>query len=486
MNPPRSFLWHDYETFGTHPALDRPAQFAALRTNAELEIQGEPLEWYCAPADDVLPHPGACLVTGITPQAAARKGVCEAEFARLVHHEMMEPGTCAAGYNSLRFDDEFTRNLFYRNLRDPYEREWRNGNSRWDLIDLARMCYALRPDGMEWPEHEAGNPSFRLEDLTAANGIEHAGAHDALADVRATIGLARLLKTRQPRLYEWALSLRDQKAVLKMLDPLHPEPLLHTSARIPAARGCTSLFLVLAGMPDRPKSVIAVDLMADPGDLIELTAEEISDRVFTPTADLPDEVERLPLKAIHSNKVPMVAPAATLRGVNTARIGLDPERCASHAERIRRHLEDIRYKVMEVFTRPRGDEPADPDLMIYSGDFFSNEDRALLNRVLATPPERMASESWPFRDPRLATMMFRYRARNYPETLSDEEAARWIEDRNKRLRHPPLHGAPGLRELQAELARLREERRGDAAANRVLDALEAWYRERENDLRVSS
>jgi exodeoxyribonuclease I len=482
MNPPSSFLWHDYETFGTHPALDRPAQFAAVRTDANLREQGEPLEWYCAPADNVLPHPAACLVTGITPQHALQKGVCEAEFARLIHHEMMEPGTCAVGYNSLRFDDEFTRHLFYRNLRDPYEREWRNGNSRWDLIDLARMCYALRPDGIAWPEHEPGNPSFRLEDLTRANGIEHSGAHDALADVRATIALARLLKDRQAKLFDWALSMRDQKAVLRMLDPVNPEPLLHTSARIPASRGCTSLFLVLAGVPERAKSVVAVDLMADPQPLIELSAEDIADRVFTPAADLPDGLDRLPLKAIHSNKVPMIAPAATLRGADPDRIGLDPERCARHADRIRRHLEDIRFKVMDVFAPPAGGEQEDPDLMLYRGGFFGNEDRALMNRVLATPPGELGSESWPFRDPRLAVMLFRFRARNFPETLGADEAARWAKERNARLTQPPLHGAPGLAELKQELARRRTDLEPGSAGLRVLDELEAWYIDREADL----
>jgi len=173
MNPTGQFLWHDYETFGTHPALDRPAQFAAIRTDAELNVIGEPVEWYCAPADDLLPHPVACLITGITPQQAARKGVIEAEFSRLIHDEMMQPGTCSAGYNNLKFDDEFSRNIFYRNFRDPYEREWRNGNSRFDLINLARMCFALRPEGIEWPLNEAGKPSFRLEHLTAANQIGH-------------------------------------------------------------------------------------------------------------------------------------------------------------------------------------------------------------------------------------------------------------------------------------------------------------------------
>jgi exodeoxyribonuclease-1 len=168
MKSEQTFLWHDYETFGANPALDRPAQFAAIRTNAALEPVGEPLNWYCQPALDVFPHPIASLITGITPQDAQKKGLVEAEFADNIHAEMMEPGTCSAGYNSIHFDDEFSRNLFYRNFYDPYEREYKNNNTRWDLIDLARMCYALRPEGVEWPEHEPGKPSFKLEHLSAA------------------------------------------------------------------------------------------------------------------------------------------------------------------------------------------------------------------------------------------------------------------------------------------------------------------------------
>ena len=326
----RSFLWHDYETFGAQALVDRPSQFAALRTDTDLQPLEDPIVIYCAPSDDVLPHPAACLITGITPQIARERGIPEAEFAVAVLQEMSPAGTCSAGYNSIRFDDVITRALLYRNLREPYEREWRNGNSRWDLIDLARMCYALRPQGIEWPLVERASsqgpvPSFRLEHLTKANGIEHVGAHDALADVNATIALARLIKSHQPKLFDWALGLRDQKVAMNLLDPTEAQPVLHSSARIPASRGCTTLEMPLAVMPDRPKSVVVFDLMGDPTDLIAGSAADISDRVFTPSADMPEGIERLPLKLVHSNHVPMLAPAATIKDADPARIGLDPE-----------------------------------------------------------------------------------------------------------------------------------------------------------------
>src|SRR5690606_22484939 len=213
-----TFLFHDYETFGTHPALDRPAQFAAIRTDDEFNIIGEPEVFYCKPADDYLPQPGAVMVTGITPQEARDKGVSEAEFARRIHDLFTVPNTCVVGYNNFRFDDEVTRNIFYRNFYDPYAWSWQNRNSRWDLLDIMRACYALRPEGINWPENDDGLPSFRLEHLTRANGIEHSNAHDAMADVYATIAMAKLVKTAQPRLFEYLLSHRSKQKLMTLID----------------------------------------------------------------------------------------------------------------------------------------------------------------------------------------------------------------------------------------------------------------------------
>jgi exodeoxyribonuclease-1 len=485
VNKQATFLWHDYETFGAQPMVDRPAQFAALRTDMDLQPLEDPVVFYCAPADDMLPHPEACLITGITPQIARQRGLKEADFAAAVLAQMEPAGTCSAGYNSIRFDDVVTRNLLYRNLREPYEREYRNGNSRWDLIDLARMCYALRPEGIEWPMVEREGidgrvPSFRLEHLTRANGIEHVGAHDALADVNATIALARLIRQHQPKLFDWALGMRDQKVAMKLLDPTDGQPVLHSSSRIPAARGCTTLELPLAVMPDRPKSVVAFDLMGDPSELITGTAADIADRVFTPAADMPEGISRLPLKLIHSNHVPMLAPAATLKEADPDRIGLDTERCLRHAQQIRAHLPAIRAKVIEVFAQRFDDgndgspTATDPDLMLYSGGFLSSHDRFLLRKVLEVPPEKLPGHSWSFQDGRLQQMVFRYRARNYPETLSLRESEAWEKDRSQRLFQPGDERFLTYLDYLEVLRDCRQRLAGDARAMRILDALQAW------------
>lgn len=446
---PASFLWHDYETFGADPRRDRPAQFAALRTDAELNEIGDPIELYCKPADDYLPHPAACLITGITPQKARRKGLPEAQFAQQVQRAMSEPGTCVAGYNSLRFDDEVSRHLFYRNLLDPYAREWQNGNSRWDLIDVVRAFYALRPEGIEWPLRDDGAPSFKLEHLTAANGIAHEGAHDAVADVRATIALARLLKTRNPRLFDYLLGLRGKRAVAQQLDLPNAKPLLHISRRYPASRGCSALVMPLAEHPTNPNGVIVYDLSVAPDDLLSLSAEQIRERVFVSQQDLSEGEARIPLKVIHINRCPVVFPATVLKdiegehkgeyGAIAARLGVDIEACRGHWKTLRAAA-GVAQKARAVFDAKHDASSQDPDLMLYAGSFFSAADRQQMESVLAMEPWDLVGQRFAFQDPRLEEMLFRFRARSYPETLEGDEREQWEAFRWMRMNDPALSG----------------------------------------------
>ena len=470
----QTFLWHDYETTGIDPRRDRAAQFAAIRTTADLEPIGEPVSLYCKPAPDVLPHPAACLINGITPQQMQRDGVIEAEFATIVHEQMAEPGTCNVGYNSLRFDDEFTRNLLYRNFHDPYEREWKNGNSRWDLIDLARLCYALRPHGIEWPRRDDGTPSFRLEHLASANHIEQRRAHDAVSDVEALIGFARLIRVRQPRLWEFYFGLRRKQRVFELLDVAQMTPLVHVSSRYPASRGCLALVAPLAMHPTLPNGVIVYDLEADPTPLLELDADAIADRVFTARTDLPEDVERIPLKTIHANKSPALAPLSALKGVDLARIALDHGRALAHLQMLRGQP-GLVAKLHAVFSRgDTRDAPADPELALYGGGFPSDADKHLFGSVRETPPDQLGSRAFPFRDARYPELLFRYRARNWPDTLDADERKRWEIFRRRRLETATALTTLTLDEYFAAITRLRAAPALPAAHVPLLDALESW------------
>jgi exodeoxyribonuclease-1 len=481
--PAPTFYWHDYETSGSDPRRDRPLQFAGIRTTLDLEPVGEPLMLFCKPATDSLPHPAAALITGITPQQAEREGVIETEFAAVVHEQLAMPGTCGVGYNSLRFDDEFTRHLLYRNFLDPYEREWRNGNSRWDLIDLARLCHALRPEGIEWPRHEDGTPSFRLEHLATANGLDQQRAHDALSDVHALIGLARLIRVRQPRLWNWYFALRRKQQAFALLDIAHMTPVLHASSRYPAGRGCLAMIAPLAMHPTRPNEVIVYDLASDPGDLLALDADAIADRMFTPRADLPEGVERIALRTVRANRAPALAPLSVLKGVDTARIGLDVDAGLARLQQLR-GAPGLAEKLRRIFAATDAQPPAaDPELALYGG-FLDDADKPLLARVRTTPPIGLGARNFPFHDARYPELLFRYRARNWPETLDIDEHARWDTFRRDRLtRETPLTTLT-LHAWFAETAARRADPSTTGEQRAVLDQLELWGRELALDLGI--
>ncbi len=425
-----TILWHDYETWGVNPKYDKPSQFAGIRTDLELNIIGEPEMFYCQPPQDYLPHPEACLVTGITPQKALAEGLTEAEFADKIHALFSAPNTCVAGYNNIRFDDEVTRYLLYRNFYDPYAREWQHGNSRWDIIDMVRACYALRPEGIEWPtvtneDTSEQVVSFRLELLTKANGIEHSAAHDAMSDVYATIAMAKLIKEKQPKLYEFIFNLRNKKQVSELLDVYNMTPVVHTSSKISSQHGCTSWFAPVAYHPVNKNAVIAVDLARDPTPLFELSSEEIKARLYTRHDELAEDELPIPVKLIHINKCPVVAPAKTLLPENAARLEIPRELCLENLAKLKQHLE-IREKLAEVFAADDYlDETPDAEHALYGGSFFSHSDKAQMEILHQLPVEQLASHPFNFQDDRLATLLFRYRARNFPQTLSSEEQQQW-------------------------------------------------------------
>lgn len=433
-----TFYWHDYETWGEVPAIDRPSQFAGVRTDADLNVIGEPLNLFCRPPEDLLPKPMACLVTGVSPQMAQDNGLPEAEFMARIVAELGAPGTCGVGYNSIRFDDEVTRYSLYRNFYDPYEREWKNGNSRWDLIDVVRMARALRPEGIEWPNYDDGTPCFKLEALTAANNLEHGAAHDALSDVYATIALARLLKQAQPKLYDYGLKLRDKRFVSGLLDVDGFKPVLHISSRFSSAQGNAALVVPLAWHPQNKNSVIAFNLSADPSPLFELVPEAMAERLFVSNEDLPEGVERLPLKEIHLNKSPMVLPVSMLDDQTAERLGIDRAQCEAHWKAFYSltppEAASLRKKLASLYQLSQFAPRTDPDQRLYDG-FFSDHDRSLMSHIRSASPQALA-QGFEFRDDRLPELLFRYRARNFPETLAPVEMALWRQFSLRRLTDP--------------------------------------------------
>ncbi len=456
-----SLLWFDYETFGLDPARDRPAQFAGLRTDPELNTLGEPFAIFCRPPRDYIPNPESCLITGISPQMALDRGLCEHEFISQILAKYLEPATCGVGYNSIRFDDEVTRNSLYRNLYDPFAREWQFGNSRWDLLGVVRMARALRPEGINWPKDKEGRLTLRLDHLTVANGIEHEDAHDALGDVRATLALARLLKTAQPKLFRYLWEHRSKKAVLELVAPGQMRPFLIASTRMASEAQNLGIAVVVGRQPENPNALIIYDLRFSP-------EESLTGKVLS-------EGEGGPFSILHINRAPALAPMSALRRQDEARLGLD---VATHMKHLAQ-LVPLPYHNAPGYaflTQPfDSSHRGDVDLGLYAG-FATERDRQRLERYRR--PEGVDFLAMPdeFDDPRFRELCWRYKARNFPEYLTPEEARDWERFcRDKWINK--LHGAGlSLHEFMEKVNALRVSHGTDDKKMAILNETERYVR----------
>ncbi len=477
-----TLLWYDLETYGRNSRFDRISQFAAVRTDDKFQVLEEPVVLYGKLSPDYLPDPLACLITGITPVETNPKGLVESELTRAIDTHLSRPGTCALGFNTIAFDDEFIRNLYYRNFHDPYKREWSSGNSRWDILDLARATRDLRPDGIEWPVTEDGKPSVKLELLTKANGLSHEHAHDALSDVYATIAVARLIHEKQPKLFEWAFRHRTKDQARTLIDLADRTPIVHTSSAYYSEKGNTTLVCPLVTDPERRNVIHSFDLRFDPEPLLTLPEDEIRRRIFTSSAELAAEgIERIPIKGIAINKSPFLAPRTVLTDEAAGRLGIDVPTAMERWERLRRDTELV-SKLRKVFSeKPDWGNVDDPDLQIYDR-FFPDEDKAVLEVIRNTKPEELGKLRIAARDPRVPEMLRRYIGRNYPEILDDEGRRRWKSFCASRILFPPIPDVSDLGEYRKRLAAWKESEDLEAEKKPIIKALEEYGDYLENEV----
>ncbi len=413
------------------------------------------------------------MVTGISPQLALQKGLPERDFIEKIHAEFAQPNTCVLGYNSLRFDDEHMRYSLYRNFYDPYAREWQNGSSRWDIIDVVRLCRALRPEGINWPVTEDGTPTNRLELITQANDISHEQAHDAMSDVYATIAVAKLIKEKQPRLWEFCLNNRDKRKLAAQLAVAVKEPMLHVSGMYGTDRSSTAIIVPVALHPTNKNGVIVYDLSEDPSELIDLDADSLAQRIFTPRDELPEGLKRIGLKTVHLNKCPIIAPLKTLSPAAAERLNINIEEQIARVEPIRM-AQGLDKKVQAVFDSQTFDPIHDPDQSLYSGGFTSNSDKQLMGQILQAAPEQLSQlRELPFQDKRFNELLFRYRARNYPQSLEPEDQQRWAEHCRERI-HDGVSGYLNLEQFQSKIMQLAQEHEDDSTKLTLLKHLAGY------------
>ncbi|MBO7699272.1 exodeoxyribonuclease I [Candidatus Saccharibacteria bacterium] len=511
----KTFFFYDLETSGLSPREDRIMQFAGIRTDTELNVIGEPVNILVKMNNDTLPSPGAIMVTKITPQQTLQDGLTEAEFCDYVMNEVFTPGTCAIGYNSVRFDDEFMRHTFWRCFRDPYEWQWKDGRSRWDLLDVVRLTRALRPDDIIWPlqekefkDKETGKTKTvlvetnRLELITQLHGIVHAHAHDALSDVEALIDVTRLIKEKQPKLYDFLFTMRDKRQVAKLVNLENKQPFVYACGRYPGQFHKTTVAFPLT--TGRNGNVLVFDLRYNLDELLSksvisnglsrgdtrgfpraraLSEGSEGNAWQDPETPVANETTRLPsfypmIKELCLNKCPAVAPLGVLDAETTEtfadgteplkqtgwqRINLDKETVDKNLKSLLAHPEFAEQMREKNENRPEYPEAPDPESALYDG-FLDQHDTRLCNAVRNADTNHLADFHPPFNDERLPDLLLHYKAKNYPKSLSESEQQEWEKYRLARLNRQ----LPAFTKQMEELSK-------KGADDFILEELMLWY-----------
>lgn len=428
-----SFFFYDLETSGFSPREARIMQFAGQRTDLELRPIGEPVNELVKLTDDILPDPDAVFITGITPQQTLADGFTEAEFLQRFTADVATPGTIFIGFNSIRFDDEFMRALHYRNFYDPYEWQWQDNRGKWDLLDVVRMTRALRPSGIQWPFDIHGKPTNRLELLTGLNKLSHEAAHDALSDVQATIEVARMIRNKQSKLFDYLFSLRTKKAIAEVVES--NEPFVYTSGRYASEFEKTTVAVNVCAHPKRAGSVFVYDLRHDPTQYKDLSAEQLAEK-WRWKKD--SEEPRLPVKKLQYNHCPAIAPLGVLDESSQQRLKINLATIQKHwaalknmgdfAERLCQADELLEAKPQTSLLTVE----QDVDASMYNG-FFNEPDKQAMRVVRAASPEELSNLGLQFNDQRLIALLPLYKARNFSKTLTDEERGSWERYRTQKL-----------------------------------------------------
>ncbi len=429
----RTFLFYDLETTGKDPAVDRILQFAAQRTDQQLQPVEEPVNILVRLDDDILPGAGAAVVTGLTPQKT-QSGMSELELVAKVQHELFRPNTIVVGYNNISFDDNFMRYAFWRNFYDPYEWAWKDGRSRWDLCNVTRMVRAIRPEGITWPFDENGKACNKLEKLTEANGLNHHQAHDGLSDVIALIELAQLIKRHQPRMFDYLLSMRDKNKVLELVNLAQPQQFVFTTTRYGHIHNYTSVACPIAE-GTTTNAILTYNLRYDPTPWLRFSSAELAELRFTSYEDLEARgLTAFPVHSLVANQCPAVAPVGVLNEQEGwKRLELNPDTVTHHQQILRRNPEFIEAIKEAYQAEPYPDHNRDAEQRLYDG-FLNDADRQTVASIRQADAARLATWSPYFHDERLPELFLHYKARNYRDTLSQSELELWKEYRQQKLK----------------------------------------------------
>lgn len=427
-----NFLWYDYETYGLDPTQDRIAQFASIRTDENLNQIGEECSIFSDIPDDYLPSPYACIVHGFTPDQTADYSLKESIFANKIFDILNQQETCVVGFNNNSFDDEFTRFLFYRNLLDPYSWHYRNGNSRWDIVNLARTTSAIYPSAINVKSENDGF-SFKLQDLARVNNIESSNAHNALSDVHTTISLARLIKNNAPDIFNASFRIRSKKAVKIFIKSNRLKPLIYTSQFIKSKFKSTTVVVPICRHPLYPDYYISIDLKHDLSKFVNHSFDQIKDFVFTNKDPHANPFEFPRFHVIKLARCPSLYEFSLFSHDLPSRLGFGNGFLDSQVSEVRCMEDRLIEVINNVFTTASKGVQDDAEAQLYEG-FISDTDRHLCSIFINSLANRQVPNPQSFEDIRLQVLSWRYLNRNFSELRTNQKSLdKWREYVNQKL-----------------------------------------------------
>ncbi len=442
-----TFLWFDIETTGIHTHTDRIVSFACQRTSLDFIPIEQPCLIYAKPTPDHLPHPAAVLTHRLTPQFLWQEGLSPSLFAKRIYQEFNESNTIAIGYNSIRFDDEFIRHLFYRNFYPSYK----HTAHRWDLFDVILTMKAIRPAGLAW----ASNNSLKA--LCTANGIDASCAHTAAGDALLAQALAQKAAVAQPKLWNFLLAQRSKNALKPYTQTANPSPFLHVSRHFTHPSKGHSCMPVLPIIPDpyNANKIWVVNLVLAPEELLTLSSDELYTRLFVKSA----RTQPVGIKGFHLTRTPIALPWGSLQAPEWEALALSKKQSEHHAKQWLQHKDEFKEKLQQALARKKADHleapTSDVDDALYHGKFLEYEDQAICQRIAHTLSyEKLKAFKPCFTDERLPKLFGRYMQHNHPQEATPERKAQWYRYCLKQLTTPSHPHRLTFEQFYDELATL--------------------------------
>lgn len=424
----KTYLFYDLETTGINKCFDQVLQFAAIRTDLELnELERHEIMIKLNP--DVIPSPEAVVVHEISIEDM-QQGELELTAVEKIHALLNTPGTISCGYNTLKFDDEFLRFSFHKNLLPPYNHQWANDCGRMDIYPVAMLYYLYKNDIIQWPEID-GNVSLKLENLNKANHLAIGHAHTAIVDVEATVALAKLF-FKDKKMWDYVMAYfdkhQDTARIKTLATALQTGKDIHQIGLFVGGAGAVDFYQYPAlslGQHNHYKNQI-LWLRLDRPELSQTTVDNVPEMTWVAKKKLGDLGFLLPFSGRH------------IRHLNETR----QKQCKENLAWLEAHpaiFNEIKsyhreYKYPDV-------PNIDVDASLYQSGFLTPAEQALSARFHQAKPSEKMAIAREFKNPSLREMAIRLVGRNYPDYL-DEKGKKAFSERLHNIYYKDTNEAP--------------------------------------------